>query len=128
MSESIKAGDEVLLNSDKDASIMTLDSIDDDYAVCVWRDREGKPQQAVYALTSLQKTAWTAGNDEHIFLYPFGKPNARVIVPQSAMVQGNDFIKHRIEGWFDSHPKPQSGETLRIPDYQFDPHLRQKEK
>jgi antitoxin component of MazEF toxin-antitoxin module len=65
-------------------------------------------------------------DDEMRFPYPFnGQPNSTVVVPCSAMVQGEDWIKSRIEGWFRDHGKPKTGETKRIPDYQFDPHLSQ---
>jgi hypothetical protein len=70
-----------------------------------------------------------AASDETRFSYPFtGEPNSAVIVPRSAMVHGEAFIKARTEGWFIDHPKPRPGESIRIETYQFNPRLRQPEK
>jgi len=44
--EDINAGDEVMLKSDLGGPIMTVDSIHGDDTVCVWRDKNGKPQKA----------------------------------------------------------------------------------
>jgi hypothetical protein len=60
------------------------------------------------------------------FAYPFsGRPDSVVVVPYSAMMQGEPWIKARIEGWFRHHDRPTRGESLRIPDYQFEPNLFQ---
>ena len=55
MFENINEGDEVMLKSDLGGPIMTVDSIHGDDTVCVWRDKNGKPQQAYYRVTSLRK-------------------------------------------------------------------------
>lgn len=64
--------------------------------------------------------------DEMRFPYPFtGQPNSEIRVSRTAMVQGEAFVKSRIEGWVRAHGKPQPGTSVRIPDYQFDPNLFQ---
>ena len=67
-------------------------------------------------------------NDEMRFAYPFtGQPDSEVRVPHNAMVQGEAWVKARIEGWFKYHDRPQPGTASRIPDYQFNPKLFQPE-
>ena len=67
-------------------------------------------------------------DDEMRFPYPFsGRSNSEVRVPRAAIVEGEAWIKARIEGWFKDHDRPQPGISIRIPDYQFDPNLRQPE-
>jgi hypothetical protein len=62
------------------------------------------------------------------FAYPFtGPPNAEVRVPYSAMVQGEEWVKARIEGWFIDHDRPEPGTSLRIEDWQFAVDKRQAE-
>jgi hypothetical protein len=54
--------------------------------------------------------------DEKSFSYPFsGTAYASVIAPDTAAAQSGDWICDRIEGWFVSHDKPKTGETVRIP-------------
>jgi hypothetical protein len=70
-----------------------------------------------------------ASGDSLLISYPFnGKAEFKVRVPATAMVQGEDFIRARIEGWFRYHEKPRS-ETIyeKISGEQFDPRLRQPE-
>jgi hypothetical protein len=65
-------------------------------------------------------------NQEMRFAYPFtGDPDCEVRVPRSAMVQGEEWVKSRIEGYFIDHSKPEPRTSMRIPDYQFDLNLRQ---
>lgn len=65
-------------------------------------------------------------NDEMRIPYPLvGEPDSEVRVPRSAMVQGEDWVKGRIEGYFINHPKPEPRTSMRIPTYQFDPNLQQ---
>ena len=65
-------------------------------------------------------------SEEIQFPYPFtGEPNSEIRVTRTAMVQGEVFVKSRIEGWVRAHGKPQPGTSVRIPDYQFDPILFQ---
>jgi hypothetical protein len=60
------------------------------------------------------------------FSYPFtGEATSEVLVPPEAMVQGEAWVKARIEGWFRYHNRPEPGELVEIPDYQFDPTLFQ---
>jgi hypothetical protein len=67
-----------------------------------------------------------AFQDQIRFPYPFtGEPNCEVLVPGAAKVQGDAWIRERIEGWFINHPKPLPGTSTRIPEYQFDPTLFQ---
>ena len=67
-----------------------------------------------------------AFNDEMRFPYPLtGQANSEVRVPRKAIVQGEAWVKARIEGWFIDHERPQPGTSLRIPDHQFDPNLFQ---
>lgn len=69
-----------------------------------------------------------AANDEMRFAYPFsGQASAEVRVCRSAMVQGEAWVKARIEGWFRYRERPHPGMTVRIPDYQFDPTKHQSE-
>lgn len=67
--------------------------------------------------------------DEMCFRYPFtGQANSEVRVCRSAIVQGEAWVKARIEGYFKYHEKPQPGTTMRIEDYQFNPSLFQPEQ
>jgi len=67
-------------------------------------------------------------NDSVFIPYPFtGEPNCKVRVALTAMVQGETFVKARIEGWFRFHERPRSGEVYDIPDYQFAPYFFQPE-
>jgi hypothetical protein len=67
-----------------------------------------------------------AFNDEMRFPYPLtGQANSEVRIPRKAIVQGEAWVKARIEGWFIDHERPQPGTWLRIPDHQFDPKLFQ---
>jgi hypothetical protein len=70
-----------------------------------------------------------ASSDSLLIPYPFnGGSESKIRVPGSAKVQGEAFIRARIEGWFRYHRKPRPGTIYNeIPDYQFDPHLRQPE-
>jgi hypothetical protein len=57
------------------------------------------------------------------FAYLFtGQPKSEVRVNRSAMTQGETWAKESIEGWFESHDKPQPGASIRIPDRQVDAH------
>lgn len=68
-------------------------------------------------------------SDRMRFPYPFtGQANTEVLVPRSAIVQGEAWVKARIEGLFRYYETPQPGESLEIPDYQFDAKLFQPEK
>lgn len=68
-------------------------------------------------------------NDEIRFPYPFtGQPSSEVRVCRSAIVQGEAWMKARIEGYFKYHDRPQPGTFIRIPDYQFDPSLFQPDE
>ena len=61
------------------------------------------------------------GEDEMRLPYPLtGQADAEVRVPHGAMVQGEAWVKARIGAWFRYHDEPQSGTSVRIPDYQFD--------
>jgi hypothetical protein len=67
-----------------------------------------------------------ASNDQVQFPYPFiGEAESIVVVPDSSIGQGKDWVRARIEGWFRHHHRPRRGESVRIPDYQFDPKLFQ---
>ncbi len=70
-----------------------------------------------------------ASRDALLIPYPFtGSAESKVLVPASARVQGETFIRARIEGWFRYHDKPQPGTIYdEIPGEQFYPHLRQPE-
>jgi hypothetical protein len=71
---------------------------------------------------------YDAVKQEMRFAYPFvGQANATVCVPYSAMVQGEEWVKARIKGWFIDHDRPEPGTTLRIEDWQFDINMRQPE-
>ena len=64
--------------------------------------------------------------DEMRLPYPStGQAHSEVRVSRTAMVQGEAWVKARIEGWFKNHERPQPGTSIRIPDYQFDPNLFQ---
>lgn len=67
--------------------------------------------------------------DEMRFPYPLtGAANSEVRVCRSAVVQGEAWVKARIEGYFKYYDKPQPGTSVKIPDYQFDPNLFQPER
>lgn len=71
---------------------------------------------------------YDVAKQEMRFGYPFvGQANATICVPYSAMVQGEEWVKARIEGWFIDHERPKPGTTLRIEDWQFDVDKRQPE-
>lgn len=64
--------------------------------------------------------------DEMRLPYPFtGQAHSEVRVSRTAMVQGEAWVKARVEGWFKNHERPQPGTSIRIRDYQFDPNLFQ---
>jgi hypothetical protein len=75
------------------------------------------------------ETKHDADSDSLFIPYPFkGSPESKVRVPANAMVQGEVFVKARIEGWFRYHGKPRPGTIYEeIPDYQFDPRRTQPE-
>lgn len=65
-------------------------------------------------------------DDEVRFPYPFtGQADSEIHVSRTAMVQGEAWVKARVEGWFKHHHRPRPGASVRIPDYQFDPNLFQ---
>jgi len=70
-----------------------------------------------------------ASGDSLVITYPFnGAAEFKVRVPATAAVQGDAFIKARIEGWFRCHDKPRADTIYdEIPSEQFDPRLRQPE-
>lgn len=68
-------------------------------------------------------------NDEMRFRYPFnGRANSEVCVCRNAVVQGEAWVKARIEGYFRYNDRPQPGASVKIPDYQFNPNLFQPEQ
>ena len=67
-------------------------------------------------------------NDDMVFiLRRAGYPPAEVIVPRSAIVQGEPFVRARAKGWFRDHEWPEHGMRIRIDAYQFNPNFRQPE-
>jgi len=65
-------------------------------------------------------------DDEVRFPYPFTeRAYCEVRVSRTAMLQGESWVKDRIEGWFRYHDRPIPGTSIRIPDYQFDSNLFQ---
>jgi len=63
-------------------------------------------------------------NHSVLFPYPFtGQPNCEVRLPLTAMVQGESFVRARIEGWFKDHERPRPGQVYDIPEYQFAPYF-----
>jgi hypothetical protein len=68
-------------------------------------------------------------NDEMRFPYPLtGAANSEVRVCRSAVVQGEPWVRARIEGYFKYCDKPRLGTSVKIPDYQFDANLFQPEE
>jgi hypothetical protein len=61
-------------------------------------------------------------------LYPFsGRANSEVRVCRASIVQGETWVKARVEGYFKYNNKPEAGTVVEIPDYQFNPSLFQPE-
>jgi hypothetical protein len=68
-------------------------------------------------------------SDSLLIPYPFnGSADSKIRVTATAVVQGEAFIRARIQGWFRYHGKPRPGTVYEeIPDYQFDPRRTQPE-